>query len=274
MKIYKKWLLVAACCLGAQQAHAIPVDLELVLLNDVSGNVSAAEFALQRAGYEAVFRNTNIIAAIESGAIGTIAVTLVDWSERQSEAVPWTLISDSASSNSFADAIARALRPTNIGSSTEMAAAMNFATNNIVLPDNNLEGTRIVLDVSGHGGGCGAGELVCSDVQNERNEALDAGVDTINALWIDDLNLFGDDRDDAINALEFGNRNVLGGDSPFQLIAQDFDEFGSVIEAKILREITGDPLNEVPEPGMLALLGAGLVNLSLLRRRRKDSQIV
>ena len=83
-----------------------PVDLELIIAADVSGSIDDTDFALQRAGIEATFRNATIISAIQAGAIGSIAVTLWDFANNYAVAVDWMLISDAPSSNAFADAVA------------------------------------------------------------------------------------------------------------------------------------------------------------------------
>ena len=57
---------------------AIPVDLELVLLNDVSGSVSTDDYNLVKEGYRDAFQNSSVQSAITSGAIGSIAVTYIE----------------------------------------------------------------------------------------------------------------------------------------------------------------------------------------------------
>ena len=109
----KTYILAAVTSLGlAAPASAAPVDLELQLLVDVSGSVSASEFNLQRSGYEAAFRSASIINAITGGTIGAIAAQLVYWSSTSQQAigVGWTYIADSTTANAFADAIAAAGR--------------------------------------------------------------------------------------------------------------------------------------------------------------------
>src|SRR5262245_41776056 len=102
--------LAGALALSAPAARAVPVDLELVLAADASGSVDATDFALQRAGFEAAFRSAAVINAIQSGAIGSIAVPLIDFANDQAVAVGWTLSTDAATSNAFADAVAAAPR--------------------------------------------------------------------------------------------------------------------------------------------------------------------
>ena len=94
-------LFVATAFFMPAPASAVPVDLELLLLADVSGSLDVTDFTLQRDGYAAAFQNAGIVSQIENGSIGSIAVQLVYWSDAQAVAVPWTLISDAASSNAF-----------------------------------------------------------------------------------------------------------------------------------------------------------------------------
>lgn len=247
-----------------KSASAVPVDLELVLLADVSGSLDAADFALQRDGYEAAFRDASIISRIESGAIGSIAVTLVYWSSGQSQVVGWMEIDDAASANAFADAIAAALRPSS--GSTGMTAALNYGAS---LFANNFEGTRSVIDVSGDGAEtnvCSYNDPNCVPLQNARDNALASGIDAINALWIDDRDFFGDDPADIIDAVQYGIDNVIGGPSAFSSIVQDFSEFAPAVLSKIEREIT----TSVPEPSTLLLLGSGLFGLGLFSRRKRS----
>src|SRR5258708_33957833 len=58
----------------------IAVDVALVLAVDVSLSIDAEEFALQRAGYAAAFRNERVVAAITGGSAGAVAVTYLQWS--------------------------------------------------------------------------------------------------------------------------------------------------------------------------------------------------
>ncbi|MDN3517170.1 DUF1194 domain-containing protein [Aquisalimonas lutea] len=258
---------VCASAMWAGTGQAVPVDLELALLNDVSGSVDSNDFALQRNGYEAAFRDGDIISKIMDGSIGSIAVTLVDWSSSASVAVDWTQISDAASANAFADAIAEAPRGGS-GTSTGMTNGLNFGVD--LFTDNGYEGTRNVIDVSGDGSesvDCIYSSPVCEPLQAARDSALASDIDTINALWIDDREFFGDDPNDQINALDYGATNVIAGPGAFQDIVQDFNGFSDAISAKILREI--DPEVSVPAPGALGLMGLGLFGMLVGARRRR-----
>lgn len=243
---------------GLNTAQAIDVKTEILLLADVSGSLDDADFNLQRDGYAAAFQSAIVKGAI--AASGPIAVSLVYWSDGQDIAVPWTLISNDAESDAFAAAILAAPRTSSGG--TRMAAAMDFGT---PLFNNNFESKRQVMDISGDGADTDNGfqNLNAPNVQGARDNALASGVDTINALWIDDRDFFGDDPTDQVNALDYGNLNVLGGASPFQDIAQNFSEFEQAIINKIGREV----IPPTPDGGATSLLfGLGLIGFGFFRR--------
>ena len=257
-------LFVATAFFMPAPASAVPVDLELLLLADVSGSLDNTDFTLQRDGYAAAFQNAGIVSQIENGAIGSIAVQLVYWSDAQAVAVPWTLISDAASSNAFAAAVTAAPRP--FAGGTGMTAALTAGTP--MFTDNGYEGTRLVIDVSGDGSEsnvCSFSNPLCVPLQKARDNALGSGIDTINALWIDDRDFFGDDPQDIIDAVLYGQNNVIGGPGAFSGIAQDFQSFAPAILSKIEREL-GPP---IPEPSTFILLGLGIAGLGYARRRFK-----
>ena len=254
--------LVGLLVVWAPRAGAAPVDLELVLAADVSGSIDAADFALQRAGFEAAFRSAAVISAIESGAIGSIAVTLWDFASSVAISVPWTLITDAVSSNAFADAIAAAPRGL-AGSSDNQSGMIDQALTE--LNSNAFEGTRNVLDIASEGAqdvnGCSFNIVNCPTVQDSRDAFLAGGGSAINAIWLKDRDFFGLDPADIINAFAYGSLNVIGGTGSFQTFASDFTAFGPAIESKLIREI-----RPVPEPATLTLLGLGLA-LAVARKR-------
>jgi hypothetical protein len=51
---------------------------------------------------------------------------------------------------------------------------------------------------------CSFSAAVCAPLQAARAAALAGGVTTINALWIDDRDFFGDDHADQVQALPYG----------------------------------------------------------------------
>ena len=218
--------LASAFPAAAQRGTGQPVDLALVLAVDASGSVNQVRFELQKQGYVAAFRHPRVIGAIQSGPTQGIAVIMVQWTgpALQVVAVPWTRITDAASANAFADAIANAPRAL-FGGGTSISGAID--TGMALLFDSPFRATRRVIDVSGDGSNNRG-----RSVTQARDEAVRAGVG-INGLPI--LALEPDlDR--------YYRDNVIGGPGAFVIAAKDFETFGEAILKKLIAEIAGvDP---------------------------------
>ncbi|HEY1543435.1 MAG TPA: DUF1194 domain-containing protein [Xanthobacteraceae bacterium] len=212
-------LLVAAVPFTARAAPK--VDLALVLAVDASGSVSQDRFELQKQGYAAAFRDPRVLSAIRSGGMQSIVVTMFQWTgpRLHVQVVPWMLIKDEASADTFAAAIEAAPRQL-FGGGTSISGAIDFAR--LLLAQTPAEPMRRVIDVSGDGSN-NSGRLVTI----ARDEAVRAGVG-INGLPI--LSVEPDlDR--------YYRDFVIGGPGAFMVPAQSYDTFAEAIIKKLITEI-------------------------------------
>jgi uncharacterized protein DUF1194 len=216
-------LALALCPLGAVPAAAqTAVDLQLVLAVDASGSVSEERFELQKRGYVAAFRSPQLARAILSGPARAIAVTMVQWTgpALQVQVVPWMIVSDEASMERLAVAIAAAPRQL-FGGGTSISGAIDHAL--AQFGTGPFSGGRRVIDISGDGRnnrGRPAAEA--------RDDAVRAGA-SINGLPIlaiePDLETFYRD-------------NVIGGPGAFVIAAASFATFSEAILKKLIIEIS------------------------------------
>ncbi|TAE57481.1 MAG: DUF1194 domain-containing protein [Nostocales cyanobacterium] len=246
---------VAAIPTSAFAASLVDVDLELSLLQDVSGSIDSNEFKLLKTGYVNAFSNPDLFNNfISKGKYGKIAVNYIYWSggSSQQETVGWTLIDSVAASQNFANLINTASRP--FSGLTAPGSAINFATPKFF--NNAFEGTRQVIDISGDGA-----QNNGADTAAARDAALAAGVDTINGIVI-----LGE------SGLEtFYKNKVIGGTNAsgnpaFLATATGFDTFSQAITQKLKEEIAPTP---VPEPtSIIGILGLGAFGVTTLRKRK------
>ena len=109
MRWFFAFLMIAAAT-RAQELRE--VDLELFLAVDVSRSMAPFELEIQRQGYAEALASDDVIAAIQGGLIGEIAVTYVEWAgwSSQKVVVPWTVIDGRDTANAVAQ-IVLVLRP-------------------------------------------------------------------------------------------------------------------------------------------------------------------
>ncbi|MGE3931680.1 MAG: DUF1194 domain-containing protein [Rhodospirillaceae bacterium] len=214
------------------RAGGVPVDLELVLAIDTSRSIDEDEHKLQIDGYARALTDPDVLKAVRSGVIGTIAVTMVEWSgpAEQRVMVGWTAVGDDASASAFAAALRGAGRSFNDG--TSISGGLDFSMR--LFGESGFEGTRRVIDVSADGVNNRG-----RPPQLSRDEAVAAGM-TINGLAI--IN----DRPSRLPYPEppldeYFRDNVIGGPGAFLIVVKDFASFAEAVRNKLIREISHAP---------------------------------
>lgn len=225
-------LFVSFCGLAERARAAEAVDLELVLAADGSGSIDDQEFELQRAGYAAAITHPDVLAAIQGGYHGAIALAYVEWGGPTSQhtIVDWQVIRDPASAKLFADRLVsaprRALGYNSISGAIDHAAAL--------IATNAFDAARRIIDVSGDGPQIGGRPLPLA-----RQEALQADI-TINALVLESPG-GGYPGPGGIPLDEHYERDVIGGFGAFVMVAESRADFARAIRQKMLLEIAARP---------------------------------
>jgi len=215
---------------GGAPARALEVSLELILAVDCSSSVEPEEYTLQMQGIADAFRDPVVQQAIRGAAPNGIAVTLVQWSgaSMHSQATDWMLVSNKDDAERAAQAIESAPRFMRWGA-TAIGEAISFSR--VLFEENDFEGLRKVIDVSGDG------------ISNQgtfpifaREEAVKEGI-TINGLAI--LN-------DEPSLDHYYRQQVMAGPRSFVERAARFEDFGVAMRRKLIREIGSPPAVFVP----------------------------
>lgn len=218
---------------ASPSAHAATaVDLELAMLVDVSRSVDAREFLQQRDGYVTAFKDPALYNEyIAKGEFKRIAATLIYWSspDKRVVAVDWRLIDSVEASVAFGEALfaatpgkvdlSGATRP--FDGTTAPGSAILFAFPQFV--SNAFEGARKVIILSGDGT-----ENAGPATNKVRDDALENGVDTINALPI---------GSEALRA--WFSKNVQGGKNAFTVSARDFPDLPTALQTTLRRTLSG-----------------------------------
>ncbi len=212
---------------SARAADETQVDLELVLAVDISFSMDIDEQRLQRQGYVDALISPEVTGAIAEGAIGTIALSYVEWAgvAEFTVVVPWTRISSREDAIAFATRLAEA--PLRRVYRTSITTALRRGAEHF---DNNaFRGMRRVIDVSGDGPNNAGG-----DVREARDETIAKGI-TINGLPLQLKR--ASSRFDIEKLDEYYADCVIGGIGAFMEPVRSLDQFPQAIRRKIVREI-------------------------------------
>ncbi len=211
---------------------AEPVDLALVLVTDVSRSIDDIEYDLEKRGTATALTDPSVIAAIRSGAVGTIAVAYIEFagSYEVRTVLDFALIHDEASARAFADKLVAA--PRSYYGRTSISAGVDAAVS--LLSEAAFDTQRRVIDVCGDGTN-NAGR----DITTARDDAVKQGI-MINGLTI--INDHPVSYTYAHVAPPGGltnwyHENVIGGPGSFVLEVHDFHTFGTAMTRKLINEI-------------------------------------
>ena len=234
----RRWNL-AVLSLGLALSLATPaaadtdVDLELVLAVDISRSMDFDEQRLQRDGYVAALRHPEVVQAIQSGPIGRIAVTYVEWAGpfHQAVVVPWTILSGEADAAAFSARVAAAPLVRERG--TSISQGLEFSHR--LFAASGARSARRTIDVSGDGP-----NNMGLPVVPVRDGIVADGV-TINGLPIVLKTSFAYGPYNIPNLDVYYEDCVIGGPGAFMITVDDMSRFAVAIRRKLVLEIAGRP---------------------------------
>jgi len=208
------------------------VDLLLVLAVDISRSVDERKFRLQRDGYAGALISPKVIAAIRSGQFGRIAISMIEWSGIAEQAIvaDWTIVGSPDEAAALSQRIREA--PRAFMGRTAIGSAIEFAMQQF--PRSPYRADRQLIDVSGDGTSNSG-----SEVTEARQQALSRRV-TINGLAIlsdEPLPFNPMHTHPPGGLLAYYENNVIGGPNAFALAAEGHEAFGTMILAKLIKEI-------------------------------------
>jgi hypothetical protein len=233
-------LAIAAAAL-AGPAPAEEVDLEIVLMVDVSRSMTAHELEIQRRGYAAALNTDAVYAAVQSGLLQKVAMAYVEWAGIQRVVVDWRLLESREDLAAFAEALGGGLGAGQ--QRTSISEALVFGTD--MIETNGYEGIRRVLDVSGDGPNNQG-----RPVTQARDAAVAAGL-VINGLPL--MTREGMGAQGGIVDLDGYYRDcVTGGPGSFVVPVYDWDDFADAVRRKLVLEMAAGPPAAAVVPAQFA----------------------
>ena len=226
-----KLVLGVSVAMVSSRALAVEhVDLKLVLATDVSGSISNDELWLERRGTAAAFLYPDVIRAIEGGALGRIAVAMIDFSSPGfgKTVIGWRIVHDRASAADFARAILAI--PRTPGNRTSISNALELSAELIRSSEAEIVATRNVIDIAGDGPNNDGKQV---RVVHQRVMARDI---VVNGLAIMDENANGYFP----NLDKYYQACVAGGRGAFVIVVRSFRDFGVAMRRKLILEISQD----------------------------------
>ncbi|MSP94615.1 MAG: DUF1194 domain-containing protein [Alphaproteobacteria bacterium] len=245
--------IFASLGLSANAAGVTNVDVKLVIATDVSRSINDEEALVQRQGTAEAFLNEEVVKAIQSGALGRIAVSMLDFSSPEYGRVvlDWHIINNKATAAAFAEKIRNSARTP--GRRTSISSALELGTLLIQGSDADIRATRKVIDVSGDG------------PNNDGNSMQEAHDKTIAAgIIVNGLPVMDDNANGYYPELDkYYAGCVVGGRGAFVVVVRSFRDFGAAMRHKLILEVSQNEsqirqvLNEMEQNRAIKRIAAG-----------------
>jgi hypothetical protein len=214
-------LLMAIAFAGAPASAAPDVDVALVLAVDCSYSVDEKEYLAEIEGMADALRSKEVKAAIASGPHASIAVSVLQWSDKDAQrlALPWTLLRSSAEVDNFAVDLAHMprLKTGYTSISGAMQAGIEALTSLTFHPD------RRIIDISTDGtNNDGVQPDIVRELASERGIIINGLAITREVSYLD---------------LYF-QHHVIVGPGSFVIKADDQVSYHEAMRRKLLREVS------------------------------------
>lgn len=250
-------LALAAASLAS---HAAPTT-QLGFLIDASGSIGTTNFNTMRSGYAAA------LAALPTD--GSIEVTVYTFASGTAQVVTPTVVT----AVTLPSIIASINAMTYTGGSTATAAGITAISNAMLASSQYSSGLRSIINIATDGqpndGSSDPANNAITAATNARNGGIDAltaeAIGQFNSNFLLDLvfsPLTGPCDNCGVLLPDGSTPTSPMTSTPWVLQVNSFDDFPTAINAKVQAIV-----NDVPEPGALALSGLALLLVAVQRRR-------